>query len=180
MSTISDASQSFAEKVTRYFLYGSDNNPSNLIDESLIRSSTEKVSIDVPLTDYMTYGPGRFALGAQFDLIKGFFGQSFGLPPGEYTKAQIAAHLGLSDYGLYRQQGLLDDGQGDLLSRAYVWASTSFKLSDDVRFVISASGEKTISNFSVMPNLNDGAKENFDWGSNSYLSKVANVRHQQL
>jgi hypothetical protein len=47
--------------VTRYYLFGSNTVPSNLLDESLIRSANTQSYVEVDLATYMQSGPGRFA-----------------------------------------------------------------------------------------------------------------------
>src|SRR5687768_7902466 len=67
-----------AQQMTRIYLYGQDTlpAPASLITDDMIRpdgSTTTPVTIDV--SEYMSTGAGRFATGAQFELVDRF------LPP---------------------------------------------------------------------------------------------------
>ena len=42
--------------------------------------------------------------------------------------------------GANKTLGFYDDGKDDLLERAYVWNSTSYKISDTARFIINKNG----------------------------------------
>lgn len=64
------------EKITNLFLYGQETTPTDLIDDELIRPSdplTLPPEFHVNLQDFMDTGAGRFAIGAQFELVQAFF-----------------------------------------------------------------------------------------------------------
>ena len=100
-----------AEQVTNHFLYGQSTTPVNLATEDLIRPALGPgefgSSIPIDVNDFMSDGaegsapgPGRFALGASFDLVKLFFSSTpSGLPPGTYTKQQLATEFGIQEVG---------------------------------------------------------------------------------
>lgn len=60
-----------SEVITKY-LYGSDIVPADFSDDTIIRDSGPRESIDVNLIEYMTTGAGRFALASNFEIIKLF------------------------------------------------------------------------------------------------------------
>lgn len=121
-----------AETITNLYLYSQENTPpeGELLSSDLIRLELEdlneipgnptEVSAVLPanatvseiLVDaepYMSSGPGRFANGTQFDLVRGFFGlgkeemltsrgrefllEDIDLPPGTYDKDDIDERL---------------------------------------------------------------------------------------
>jgi len=161
-----------ATDITNWFLYGQATKPANLIDESLIRPLDATSSTTQDVATFMSDGAGRFAIGSLFNLVQNFFATdpsgaySFNLPPGTYTKAQLASQWGISYYGLVLRQQQLDDGRGDYGERAYIWNSGEFKISDDAQFVVDANGNRTIQNFSVVPTKPD----NFDFTSNDFFA----------
>lgn len=134
--------------ITERFLFGENGQPSDLVTTGVIRDVDAKSSVEVNVAEYMsTYGPGRFAVGALFDIVQLFFSPTTsGIAPGEYTKSEWAALLGYGPedfYGLNLHQGLYDDGAGDYAERAYVHGSTSFKIADTAVFVIEDDAADT-------------------------------------
>ncbi|VEI58132.1 Uncharacterised protein [Pasteurella multocida] len=63
-----------------------------------------------------------------------------------------------------------DDGQDDLLERAYIWNTTSFKITDEAIFVVEKNGNRYIKNFAIEPHK----KENFDF-KGGFWSNLANL-----
>jgi hypothetical protein len=86
-----------AKNVSAAFVWGSQTVPENLLNPDLIRpgDSTDSafaITLNTPLTEYMTTGPGRFAFGDQFAIVRNFFYQGLGgkiLAPREYSKAKL-------------------------------------------------------------------------------------------
>lgn len=128
-----------SELVTALYLYGDKaiNQNGNLtipkdeelLDSSLIREelvissgttnannlNIDIIEVEVDEVDYMTNGPGRFANGYQFDLVKAFFGQ---------TAAAMKSENGRENYQfssvLLKTFGSANyDSQGNLVSRTY-------------------------------------------------------------
>jgi hypothetical protein len=61
-----------AREVINWFLYGQATQPSNLVDDSLIRPAGQTATVTQDISEFMA-GPGRFALGCKFQLITDFF-----------------------------------------------------------------------------------------------------------
>ena len=107
------------QEITNLYLYGTKTTPENLVDENLIRG--EGISFkeaEVDRQTYMTTGAGRFALGGLFDIVQMFFTLPTGLPPGSYTKLEIATAYGIEDFfGLRQFQTDLADDVDDYAER---------------------------------------------------------------
>jgi hypothetical protein len=163
-----------ARDIMNWFLYGKATQPSNLIDDALIRPASATVAIQVDRSEFMA-GPGRFALGSQFPLVQDFFADTT-LPPGTYTKQQLGARHGLSFYGLAFQEGDFDDGSGDYGERTFIWGSVAFQISDSAKFVVGANGKKEIENFSVEPLIKGGAAtDNFRAGRGNLDRAISGI-----
>ncbi|WP_411850172.1 putative Ig domain-containing protein [Stenotrophomonas sp. LGBM10] len=162
------------EAMTNLFLYGTDDPPADRTDPALIRAEGPGVTIEVDVIHYMTQGAGRFATAPKFQLVNDFFAPpegsaTSGLAPGRYTKAQIAALLGLTSYGLTLRQSFYDDGKDNYVERSYIWATTDFKIAEDAVFVVGPNGERSIEGFAIEPR--DG--DNFDF-EGGMVSELAN------
>ena len=83
--TVYDWKDISVKDITTMFLYGSFKKPDNLVDDKLIRQKvvtkddvsvfedgTALPAIKLDAVSFMSSGPGRFALGAQFPLVKAF------------------------------------------------------------------------------------------------------------
>lgn len=167
------------EEITNLYLYGAVLTPTNLADDDLIRDSNVAVVIQVDIDSFMESGPGRFALGSQSALVEEFFSEFTDLSwlesNREYTKEELFAGLvargaDFSYYGIDVRHVLLADMSNDYWLRSYIWNSQSFKLSDDVRFVIDSDGARIIKNYSVIPKGGD----NFDFVGGGYLADIGN------
>ena len=53
--------------------------------------------------------------------------------------------------GASQTLGFYNDGQDDVLERAYIWNTTAFKISNDAVFVIDKNGNRHIENFAIVP-----------------------------
>jgi hypothetical protein len=148
--------------ITNWYLYGQGTKPQDLVTENLIRPSGENPRIYQDVSQYMSSGAGRFAVGASFSVIEQFFNNA-SIPAGTYTKSELASYFGLNYYGLVIQQSQLDDGRGDYPDRVYIWNTGKFKINDNALFIIEADGTKRIENFSIIPDGN----EDFDFVSSS-------------
>lgn len=166
--------------ITNLYLYGTVTTPSNPLSDTRIRPAplATPTTIEVYQASFMETGPGRFARGSRSSLVEAFFNEavdrSWFVPGQSYTKAQVAtllANHGLSSlitneagqvsYGISIRQVLVADGAGDYWSRAYIWNSGAFMISDDARFTVDSDGKKHIRNFAVVPN--PAVQENFDF-----------------
>lgn len=165
-----------SEIITSWFLYGKETPPTDLIDESIVRPEDAVSEISVSTNEYMENGAGRFARPSMSPLTKKFFsyvGEIPGVTPGvEYTKAEMASLLNLDSIWFSYNQYEYDDGLNDYASRTYIWNTSAFKLSDDVRFVVDPiTGERYIKNASVVPYSNF---ENFDFVSSDPIASLSN------
>ena len=193
-----------AETITNLYLYSQETTPIDyeLLNSELIRPELDLSSVPQGATDfssilptnadvanilvdavpYMSAGPGRFAIGSQFDLVRAFFGlgkdemltengknfldESVTLPPGTYTKKDIDDLLfqgnleGFSsslELRNYRDNLSTTDADGNGVSEyaelVYIWNSTAFAISDNARFVVDPNGTKEIQDFVIEPNL---------------------------
>ncbi len=140
-----------AQEVASKYLYGTDTPPEIFDDPALIRPVGAYSSIPVAKSDYFdpVTGPGRFALGSEFDIVDNFFttkdywvaqmnapaGGVFaqfyqpGDPELRLTKQQFAESiLGMSSYGLNVTNRNLADGFDDYAERTFIWNGTQFSL----------------------------------------------------
>lgn len=170
-----------AYEITNWYLYGQSAPPANLVDEALIRPSNATSTATQDVAIFMSSGAGRFATGASFDLVSNFFstdsstGQfNYTLPPGTYSKAQLANMWGVKYYGLILRQQNLDDGKSDYGERTYIWNSGEFKIDDGAQFIVDANGSRKISNFAVIPT----GPDNFDFESNDIIAGNFNAALQ--
>jgi len=135
------------ELMTNLYLYGQPTKPSNLVDDVLIRPKSETLPFNVDINEYMN-GPGRFATLDKFNIVQAFFDPSShpltdnNIPQGIYTKAQLNAYYGFSEIWISITQSDYGIGDADFLTRAYIWQSTAFKLSDDTLFEVRADGSR--------------------------------------
>ena len=178
------------ESITNRYLYKQDEIVDNRLNEKIIDGKSAK-TIPVDKSEFMK-GPGRFITAADFSLISKFFimegasgiteprEEAFfaNLGEGRYTKAEIFERLGYTQNGkavngMYagakQTLGFYDDGKDDLLERAYIWNSTSFKISDNAVFVVDKNGNRTIENFGIEP----AKGEDFDF-KGGFFSNLVN------
>ena len=178
------------ESITNRYLYKQDEIVDNRLNERIIDGKSGK-PISVDKSEFMK-GPGRFITAADFSLISKFFimegasgiteprEEAFfaNLGEGRYTKAEIFERLGYTQNGkavnrMYagakQTLGFYDDGKDDLLERAYIWNSTSFKISDNAVFVVDKNGNRTIENFGIEP----AKDEDFDF-KGGFFSNLVN------
>ena len=178
------------ESITNRYLYKQDELVDNRLNERIIDKESDK-PILVDKSEFMK-GPGRFITAADFSLISKFFimegasgiteprEEAFfaNLGEGRYTKAEIFERLGYTQNGkavngMYagakQTLGFYDDGKDNLLERAYIWNSTSFKISDNAVFVVDKNGKRTIENFGIEP----AKDEDFDF-KGGFFSNLVN------
>jgi len=166
MSTVSD--------ITNLFLYGQSSTPTDKVTDNLIRPPLaanqfgETVTLDRGV--FMASGPGRFAVGSQVDLVDAFFSAS-SIAAGTYTISQLQTLLGLGDKSdnLTIYQHSYQDGTDDYAARVYLYETSSFQINQSASFVVSATGIRTIENFSVRPFDDD-----FDFKGGSQLDGLLN------
>lgn len=163
-----------AAEITNLYLYGTKLAPANMLDESIIRPATATAYTSVDINDYMDNGPGRFASPSFFEIVKQFFSPvTSALPPGTYSKSQLAAMLGLDKIYIDIRQWECSDSIDDYAERVYVWNTTAFKIGDEAKFVIAPDGQRYINDFSIVPYTTTGT-ENFDFNSKDGLASLGN------
>lgn len=161
-----------ATDILNMYLYGQTTPPNIDIDNasSLVRSPSAFSNVNVSASEFMA-GPGRFAVPAQFDLVKGFFNAAPGtFTAGQtYTKAQVMSALGLGDTWDMQQYDW-QDGTDDYAERTFIYNSMRFEIGGDAEFVVAANGDKSLHNFSAAP----VPGENFDFDSDDGFANVVN------
>ena len=190
------------KEITNNYLYGQENTPTEeerLDIEKIFSRKERKLYVDVNKFMNKQNGPGRFVTAADFPFIGMFFNPDnyYATTDPEilkiasafknlerdrrYTKAEIANMLkrGWASKTL----GLYDDGQDDVLERAYIWNTTAFKISNDAVFVVDKEGNRYIENFAIvphsdLPNNEKGESgkygiENFDF-KGGFFSEIVN------
>lgn len=120
----------------------------------------------------MTSGPGRFANGAQFDLINSFFTEPLTVlaTPGQrtvYNLSQLMSHLGLNNVVQF-EQVFYDDFQNDRAERSYLFNTQSYRIHDQAIFVIEANGTRHVDNLQIVP-----FDEDFDFNG-GWISNLVN------
>lgn len=165
-----------ANEIMSLYLYGEEELPVNLVSDSIIRSDTG-IEKHINLQEYMSDGAGRFAVGAQFELVKLFFATDLSERPYKqegYSKSELAEILGLGYYGLLLDQEDWQDGTDDYTERTFIFGSTEFEIGDDARFFIEQDGTHHIENFSVVPRVDGVLPENFDFVGEGWITAIAN------
>lgn len=178
-----------AKQITELYLYGNGGKPSNLVSDTLIRPPVASPNFggQAPvqsMSEFMSTGPGRFALGPQFDLVNEFFNTAlhdftsdsrfqYGVA---YSKEEIAKIMDVyvtdpQRYDDVALQQLLyrDSVKEDYAERTYIYNTGSFTISDDSRFIVLANGERRIDEFTIR-----AFDDNFDFDSNSLGSIIGN------
>jgi hypothetical protein len=140
--------------ITNQYLYGQLTTPTNLADDSLIRSKDDTTEVEVDVVEFMATGAGRFAVGSQLTLVQRVFAPFLTSPTvslGRYTKAQLGVITGLDTFSWSMQQYNWEDDIDDYFDRVWVYNSMEFSISDDAVFIVEADGSKRIENFAVFP-----------------------------
>ncbi|MGC6323594.1 calcium-binding protein, partial [Bisgaard Taxon 45] len=182
-----------ATEITNAYLYKNKLTPKaeERVDSIQILEKDSE-SFEVNKSEFMDSqtGPGRFVTAADFRTIHLFFAPILNhlrlqtprslenLKPGEYTKTQIFQKLGYIDKNgksvgrasVTQTLAFYDDGQDDLLERAYIWNTTAFKITDEAIFVVEENGNRYIKNFAIEP----VKEENFDF-KGGFWSNLANL-----
>ena len=171
-------------EITNWYLYKQENTPTEeerLDFSKIVAPGSKRIYVDVNL--FMT-GPGRFVTAADFMFVGIFLNpdnyyattdhevlkiaSTFkNLERGRrYTKAEI---VNMINYGGASQTlGFYDDGQDDVLERAYIWNTTAFKISNDAVFVVDKEGNRYIENFAIVPHSNEPHREDENEESKKY------------
>jgi hypothetical protein len=163
--------------ITNLYLYGQLTTPVNLLDSSLIRPKDTAIRVNVDAEELME-GPGRFAVGSQFELIKRFFNSNISISPGTYTKSKMNELILEADFiGWKMKQYNYNDNLDDYLDRVWVYNSMAFKISYDAEFIVEPNGERKIENFAIEPFINEDRNkvDNFDFGSGDGLTSILNA-----
>lgn len=170
-------------QITNLYLYGQDSTPIDKANEGYIRPTPSSASqafstVNVAVLEFMSYGAGRFAVGAQFELVKEFFdGASSVLAANTeskpyYTKQEVADAFNLPFYGFVLDNQDYQDETDDYALRVYIYNNTLFEISDSSKFIVGADGTVKIENFSVVPS--GSQQENFDMNGGDFLTNFAN------
>ncbi|MDD2838806.1 MAG: hypothetical protein PHX59_07585, partial [Sulfuricurvum sp.] len=173
------------ETMTNLYLYGDFNKPSNLVDEKLIRNSTDQLGRDqngnklyyttveiTNINDFMQNGPGRIATPNQFSIIKNFMqGGMYTLQPGQEYQLEIINTQAGEKYPTNRifstQEFYYIDNMNDHELRTYVYGSVSFVIKSGT-LVVNADGSREIKNLVIAP-----IEDNFDYTSGNPLVQMA-------
>jgi hypothetical protein len=159
------------EAITNMYLYGITTTPANKATDALIRPADRVTSLSFAQSDVMATA-GRFAVGAQFGMVRNFFNDPT-LIAGTYTKAQIIDRYHINKAFFAMQQKDYADSINDYAARTYIWNNMTFMVNEDALFNVDANGAKTITNFSVsaFSFTADGEtvlpQDNFDFTSTS-------------
>jgi len=152
--------------VMNLFLYGRADGPNTaLVDDVLLRPTSQKTSVFVDAVSFMSDGPGRFINPSMSTLVQNFFLSMIPALNGdgqrhEYSIADMKM-LVSGDEKIPIQQYNYDDKNGDYGARTFIWGSSPFVLTPNVKFVVDASGNRTIDNLAIRP-----YDDNFDFESN--------------
>lgn len=167
-----------ASEITSYYLYGAKTPPSNLVDEKLVRPTTDTSEIKVDMNEFMQSGAGRFDNPSMLSIVKKFFNSndSSFLANGEekrFSISELAQELGIANAekasrATYQQRNFRD-GNDDLIERTYIYNSSVFHLSQDAIFVVDKDGNRSIENFSLIHE-----RDNFDFESSDTVASVGN------
>ncbi len=165
-------------EVTSMFLYGSEVPPDNFIDDDLTTDpGIREINIDTDEFLDPDNGPGRFVVASNSVMMQRFFETA----AADYAAGVFSAHQDASTGIVSMSKGELDEIYGltankiwhgisvdnkwiydnldDYAARTYIYGNISFKISEDVNFVIYPDGRLEVQNFSLeILNGND-----FDW-----------------
>jgi len=161
------------DEIVNYYLYGQATQPTSPFSDGYVRpdSGYDPVTLTVDTVDYMANGAGRFALAAEFAVVKDFF-EDTSLTSGQhYSLNEMLAHYGLANAHLSISQWNFSDSTDDYNERVFVWGSSAFELGINTTFYIDSSGTKHIDNLSIIPR----GIENFDFHGGNDLENIANA-----
>lgn len=158
-----------ATLITQLYLYGQASVPEN---PCVDRSSNPQSIYTTNLQNYMENGGGRFAVGAQFELINSFFTADksiFSLS--SYTPEELAHIFSLSTQW-NMQQRFFSDSVNDYAERVYIYNSQTFKIVDEAVFIVGENeSSRRIENFSITP-----LTDNFDFtGGTGWVVTTGNA-----
>lgn len=168
--------QSYTAAILNLYLYGQEDQPDDFFSNELIRdedSANWEATYEMDVNEYMN-GAGRFANGAQNNLVTAFFDSSIVIPEGTYTKKDLGDLLGFSGYATALQAYEWGDGVNDLVERALIFNSQSFQISASAEFHVTATGERYITNFAMEPDERPASRENFDFVSGDPFAQLIN------
>ena len=158
-------------ELTNLFLYGEITQPADLSSESRIREADAIKPISMDAVSFMATGPGRFANGAQIKVVDMFMSGEIGVNSGVRQELNIDEATALtgeenSDRHVYLASNFADeqdeqDEQDDHALRTYLYQTESFRLAQDVTFVIEPDGRRYILDYairsgSMIPDTNVG------------------------
>lgn len=65
--------QNYTREIINLYLFGQETTPEDLQDDNFIRPENATTVYESDVNEFMDDGAGRFAVSAQFGLIKGIF-----------------------------------------------------------------------------------------------------------
>jgi len=162
-----------AAEMTNLYLYGSlHETPEDLADEGLIPTTSNPRTHTFSLGDYMTIGPGRFAVASLSPIVQSFFNDTLPDPQGQHVVYSLSELQQIISGGAQFtiSQLAYDDGQDDRLERAYIFNNQAYTLASGVQFVVEPDGTRYIENVSIVPT----GVDNFDF-EGGIISQIANA-----
>jgi hypothetical protein len=174
-----------SKEMTNAYLYANINKPSNLVDDTLIRSELKRnldgsfqtygMTLNMDAVSFMSDGGGRFAYASNCSLIHNFMLDY--LMPGTTLDLSLSKALAMfgGDKKFTVQQYEYNDSKADRGFRTYVYGTTGFtiddsKNADKLRFIVTASGERRIENLRIRP-----SDDNFDFESSNPITMIGNA-----
>lgn len=155
-------------EVTSMFLFGSEVQPDNFVDDDLTTERGIK-RIDVDTDEFLDpdNGPGRFVVASNSVMMQRFFETA----AADYAAGVFSAHQDASTgivsmskdeldeiygltanniwHGISVDNKWIYDNLDDYAARTYIYGNISFKISEDVNFVIYPDGRLEVQNFSL-------------------------------
>lgn len=165
-------------EVTSMFLYGSETPSSNFANQNLTQDrGTKEINVNTDEFLDRNDGPGRFVVASNSVMMQRFFDTA----AADFAAGVFAAHQDSSTGIVMMSKDELDEIYGltanniwhgisvdnkwiyddvdDYAERTYIYGNISFKISEDVNFVVYPDGRLEVQNFSLeILNGND-----FDW-----------------
>lgn len=171
------------KQIVSSYLYGSLAPPpsEDLLEDDIIRPSTQTTTVSINAYTYMSAGAGRYALAPQFEIVREFFKEvelNGSIPVGSYSFSQIQSHLVLdprqNPYNVEAIDQKEYSGGGDYLERVFVTNNSNFAidLSVNPTFIVDSNGNGTIENLRIEPLLDNWDFEGGDGSTNSLNNAI--------
>lgn len=154
------------EIMTNLYLYGSETGK----EKPVQRPKNAALNIEVEMKGYMTDGPGRFAYPSNSKFVGDFLNGKISLPDGVYIKDDLIKSYKRSngDFNFTLNQVAMAPSSEDYKDRVYIYASTSFEISDVAKFVVKGK-DRYIENMAVHAHHDD-----FDFNSGNRVHRFGN------